>query len=74
MPTGAGESYDASTRLMQTLVARVHDDLAATNAHRAALQLPLYPPMTTAWTMRAWRAPLAVFVVECLLILMGTRA
>ncbi|GAA5823192.1 hypothetical protein JCM3770_004308 [Rhodotorula araucariae] len=51
LPTGAGESYDASTRLMQTLVARVHEDLAATNAHRATMQLPLYPPLTTAWTM-----------------------
>ncbi|BGP51716.1 hypothetical protein JCM10450v2_007666 [Rhodotorula kratochvilovae] len=51
LPTGAGESYDASTRLMQTLVARVHEDLAATNAHRATMQLPLYPSVTTAWTM-----------------------
>ncbi|GAA5845230.1 hypothetical protein JCM9279_004811 [Rhodotorula babjevae] len=51
LPTGAGESYDASTRLMQTLVARVHDDLAATNAHRTAMQLPRYPLLTTAWTM-----------------------
>ncbi|GAA5904317.1 hypothetical protein JCM8208_006834 [Rhodotorula glutinis] len=51
LPTGAGESYDASTRLMQTLVARVHEDLAATNAHRTAMQLPRYPPLTTAWTM-----------------------
>jgi len=38
---------------MQTLVARVHEDLAATNAHRTAMQLPRYPPLTTAWTMRA---------------------
>ncbi|GAA5929634.1 hypothetical protein JCM3775_006504 [Rhodotorula graminis] len=51
LPTGAGESYDASTRLLQTLVARVHEDLAATNAHRTAMQLPRYPPLTTAWTM-----------------------
>ncbi|GJN94397.1 hypothetical protein Rhopal_007477-T1 [Rhodotorula paludigena] len=51
LPTGAGESYDASTRLMQTLVARVHEDVAAINADRALKQLAPYPPCTTAWTM-----------------------
>ncbi|GAA5892777.1 hypothetical protein JCM6882_000577 [Rhodosporidiobolus microsporus] len=51
LPTGAGEAYDASTRLLQTLIARVHDDLAATNMHRAQMGLPAYPPCTMAWTM-----------------------
>ncbi|GAA5820923.1 hypothetical protein JCM11251_001879 [Rhodosporidiobolus azoricus] len=51
LPTGAGEAYDASTRLLQTLVASVHDDLAQTNAHRAQAGLPAYPECTMAWTM-----------------------
>ncbi|GAA6017715.1 hypothetical protein JCM10207_000473 [Rhodosporidiobolus poonsookiae] len=51
LPTGAGESYDASTRLLQTLVARVHEDLNGTNAHRAHMGLPAYPMVSTAWQM-----------------------
>ncbi|GAA6039210.1 hypothetical protein JCM8097_000471 [Rhodosporidiobolus ruineniae] len=51
LPTGAGEAYEASTRLMQTLIARVHEDLAATNAHRAGMGLQAHPLVTMAWTM-----------------------
>ncbi|GAA5863665.1 hypothetical protein JCM8547_003686 [Rhodosporidiobolus lusitaniae] len=51
LPTGAGEAYEASTRLLQTLIARVHEDLAATNVHRQQASMPLYPVVTMAWTM-----------------------
>ncbi|GAA5906035.1 uncharacterized protein JCM6883_002530 [Sporobolomyces salmoneus] len=51
VPTGAGEAYEATTRLLQTLIARAHDELAETNAERARQNLPPYPPLTTAWTM-----------------------
>ncbi|GAA6063693.1 hypothetical protein JCM10212_000272 [Sporobolomyces blumeae] len=51
LPTGAGEAYDATTRLQQTLIGRVFDDLEATNAHRVAQGLQPYPPLSEAWTM-----------------------
>ncbi|BGP20144.1 hypothetical protein JCM10213_000771 [Rhodosporidiobolus nylandii] len=51
LPTGAGESYDASTRLLQTLVARVHDDLKSTNAHRSLMGLQPHPELKMMWTM-----------------------
>ncbi|KAL7342815.1 putative microtubule-associated protein [Rhodotorula toruloides] len=51
LPTGAGEAYDASTRLLQTLVARVHEDTHALNQQRASMQLAPYPAVTVAWTM-----------------------
>lgn len=52
LPTGAGEAYDASTRLLQTLVARVHEDTHALNQQRTSMQLAPYPTVTIAWTMR----------------------
>ncbi|GAA5926356.1 uncharacterized protein JCM15063_000254 [Sporobolomyces koalae] len=51
VPTGAGEAYDATSRLLQTLIARAHNDLAAMNAERISRSLPPYPPLTQAWTM-----------------------
>ncbi|EGU10947.1 putative Microtubule-associated protein [Rhodotorula toruloides ATCC 204091] len=51
LPTGAGEAYDASTRLLQTLVARVHEDTHMLNEQRASMQLAPYPTVTVAWTM-----------------------
>ncbi|GEM11040.1 microtubule-associated protein [Rhodotorula toruloides] len=51
LPTGAGEAYDASTRLLQTLVARVHEDTHMLNRRRASIQLAPYPAVTVAWTM-----------------------
>ncbi|GAA6013706.1 hypothetical protein JCM11491_005065 [Sporobolomyces phaffii] len=51
VPTGAGEAYDATTRLLQTLIARAHDDLVAMNADRVVHNMSPYPPLTQAWTM-----------------------
>ncbi|GAA5951511.1 hypothetical protein JCM3765_005957 [Sporobolomyces pararoseus] len=51
VPTGAGEAYDATSRLLQTLIARAYDDLEAMNAERVAQNIAPYPPLTQAWTM-----------------------
>jgi hypothetical protein len=55
LPAHSGEAYDATTRLLQTLIARAHDELQAMNAERALHNLPAYPPLTQAWTMRKSR-------------------
>lgn len=59
LPTGAGEAYESSTRLLQTLLARVQEDVVALNAERDCMRLPPYPLLHTAWTMRERRAGIA---------------
>ncbi|GAA5957538.1 hypothetical protein JCM8115_001354 [Rhodotorula mucilaginosa] len=51
LPTGAGEAYESSTRLLQTLLARVQEDVVALNAERDCMRLPPYPLLHTAWTL-----------------------
>ncbi|GAA5985454.1 hypothetical protein JCM10908_006983 [Rhodotorula pacifica] len=52
LPIGAGESYEASTRLLQHLLARVQEDLVTLNAEREGMQLPAYPLLHTAWNLQ----------------------
>ena len=59
LPTGAGEAYESSTRLLQTLLARVQEDVVALNAERGCLRLPPYPLLHTAWTLRECRVATA---------------
>jgi hypothetical protein len=59
LPTGAGEAYESSTRLLQTLLARVQEDVVALNAERDCMRLPPYPLLHTAWTLRECRAATA---------------
>lgn len=56
LPTGAGEAYESSTRLLQTLLARVQEDVVALNAERNRMRLPPYPLLHTAWTLRKCHA------------------
>lgn len=55
LPTGAGDAYESSTRLLQTLLARVQEDVIALNADRDCMRLPPYPLLHTAWTLRERR-------------------
>lgn len=57
MPTGAGEAYDATTRLMQTLLAKIAADVVVSNSERARAGLPPQPLLHTVWTMRKWSSP-----------------
>ncbi|BGP58265.1 hypothetical protein JCM8202v2_005926 [Rhodotorula sphaerocarpa] len=51
IPTGAGEAYDATTRLMQTLLAKIAADVVVSNSERARAGLPPQPLLHTVWTM-----------------------
>lgn len=52
VPTGAGEAFEATSRLLQSMIARVAEDAIRLNAQRAQRNLPPYPLLHTAWTLR----------------------
>ncbi|KAM0790485.1 hypothetical protein ACM66B_003360 [Microbotryomycetes sp. NB124-2] len=51
MPTGSGESYDAASRLMQTLFRHVRNDVASVNFARKQQGAPPLPNLKQAWSL-----------------------
>ncbi|KAK4049264.1 hypothetical protein OIV83_004200 [Microbotryomycetes sp. JL201] len=51
MPTGSGESYDAASRLMQTLFRHVRNDVASVNYAREQQGAPPLPNLKQAWSL-----------------------
>ncbi|SCV68195.1 BQ2448_316 [Microbotryum intermedium] len=51
MPTGTGEGYDATSRLMHSLFRHIQNDIASINAMRARQSEPLLPLLKHAWTL-----------------------
>ena len=73
LPTGAGEAYESSTRLLQTLLARIQEDVVALNAERDCMRLPPYPLLHTAWTLRECRATTAGSYISLTRFSSGTQ-
>ncbi|SGY17923.1 BQ5605_C015g07929 [Microbotryum silenes-dioicae] len=51
MPTGTGESYDATSRLMHSLFRHIQNDIASINIVRGRQNEPLLPLLKHAWTL-----------------------
>lgn len=51
-----GDTYEASSILLQTLTKRVFADLAAKNVERVKSRLLPYPAIKEAWTMGTFEA------------------
>ncbi|ORY55962.1 hypothetical protein BCR35DRAFT_309938 [Leucosporidium creatinivorum] len=51
MPTGSGESYDAASRLMQSMFRHVQNDIASINFARQQQSLPPMPLLKQAWSL-----------------------
>lgn len=55
MPSGSvGDTYEATTTLLQHLSERIFGDLARLNAERTAQKLKTLPELNEVWTMSKW--------------------
>lgn len=55
MPLGSvGDTYEATTKLLQHLSARVYADLEVENERREDQDEELLPELTETWTMSEW--------------------
>lgn len=51
--SSTGDTYDATTTLMQALLRRIEGDIDELNYQRAALHKPAYPMLEKAWLLSA---------------------
>ncbi|SCZ89968.1 BZ3500_MvSof-1268-A1-R1_Chr1-3g01696 [Microbotryum saponariae] len=51
VPTGTGEGYDATSRLMHSLFRHIQNDIASINTVRGRQNEPLLPLLKHAWTL-----------------------